>query len=269
MVTVTLGLSARTGLVVALGLAQIGEFSFILGDLARHNGLLGEDGYSLLVACAMVSISLNPFLFRLLDPIEGRLRRHKRLWRLLDARSARKRAAINARTAEAIEAEAQPLAVIVGYGPVGQAVDRALRRAGTDTVVIDLNMDTVAELEAKGQRALFGDASQPGLLEQAGIARARHLIVTLPHSVNRAPLIAAARELSPRCRIVVRARYLREYADLIHVGANAACFEEAEAAAALTEVVLADLGLPRGAASAEGDRVRQEALERFELETNG
>ena len=115
---------------------------------------------------------------------------------------------------------------------------------------------------------MFGDASQPGILKQAGIARARHLVVTLPHSVNRAPLIAIARELAPACRIVVRARYLREYADLIHFGANAACFEEAEAAAALTEVVLADMGLERAEASAEGDRVRQEALGRFELETN-
>jgi monovalent cation:H+ antiporter-2, CPA2 family len=268
LVTVLLGYSTRTGLVVALGLAQIGEFSFILGDLARQHGLLGETGASLLVACALVSISINPFLFRWLDPIEAWLRRRPRLWRLLDARSARKRAAINARTAEALAADPQPLAVIVGYGPVGQAVDRALRRAGTETVVIDLNMDTVAGLEAKGQRALFGDASQPGILEQAGIARARHLVITLPHSVNRAPLITTARELSPRCRIVVRARYLREYDDLIHVGANAACFEEAEAAAALTELVLVDLGLDRPAASAEADRVRQDALGLFELETN-
>jgi len=93
-------------------------------------------------------------------------------------------------------------------------------------------------------------------------------VVTLPHSVNRAPLIAAARELSPGCRIVVRARYLREYAELIHVGANAACFEEAEAAAALTELVLVDLGLDRSAAAPEGDRVRRDALGGFELETN-
>jgi len=267
-VTVLLGYSTRTGLVVALGLAQVGEFSFILGELARHHGLLGETGYSLLVACALVSISLNPFLFRWLDAIEGWLRRHPRLWRLLDARSARKRAAINARSAEAIAQETRPLAVIVGYGPVGQAVDRALRRSGTETVVIDLNMDTVAELEKSGQRALFGDASQPGLLQQAGVARASHLVITLPHSVNRAPLIAAARVLSPRCRIVVRARYLREHADLVQVGANVACFEEAEAAARLTELVMADLGLERAAASAEGDRVRQEALGQLELESN-
>jgi CPA2 family monovalent cation:H+ antiporter-2 len=69
-VVAILGYSTRTGLVVAVGLAQIGEFSFILGELARHHGLLSETAYSLLVACALVSISLNPLLFRCLDPIE-------------------------------------------------------------------------------------------------------------------------------------------------------------------------------------------------------
>src|SRR6202008_4805387 len=103
-------------------------------------------GYSLLVACALVSISINPFLFRWLEGIEGFLRARPRVWALLDARSARKRAARNAQTAAAIAKDEKPLAVLVGYGPVGQAVDRALERAGTETVVIDLNMDTIADL---------------------------------------------------------------------------------------------------------------------------
>src|SRR5262245_66200896 len=73
-VVTTLGYSVRTGLVVALGLAQVGEFSFILGDLARHQGLLSDLGFNLLVACALVSIALNPFVFDSLDGIEPGLR---------------------------------------------------------------------------------------------------------------------------------------------------------------------------------------------------
>jgi CPA2 family monovalent cation:H+ antiporter-2 len=107
-------------------------------------------------------------------------------------------------------------------------------------VVIDLNMDTVRALAEEGRLALYGDASQAGLLKQAGLARAAYLVVTLPHSVNRTPLIAAARHLNPSCRIFVRARYLREREELEQVGATA-CFEEAEAAVALTELVLRDL----------------------------
>jgi len=258
LITTFLGHSTRVALVVALGLAQVGEFSFILGDLARQHRLLGETGYSLLIACALVSISLNPFLFRLLDPLEDWLRRQPRLWRLLDARAARRRDAVNEASASSIRTGAAPLAIVVGYGPVGQAVDRALRQTGTETVVIDLNMDTVAELAGAGRLALFGDASHATLLEAAGIARAKTLVVTLPHSVNRTPLITAARQSNPRCRIFVRARYLREREDLVQAGADGACYEEAEAAVALTARVLADLGLSEAVLSAETARVRRE-----------
>jgi CPA2 family monovalent cation:H+ antiporter-2 len=254
-----LGHSVRTGLVVALGLAQVGEFSFILGDLARQKGLLSGTGYGLLVACALVSISVNPFLFRGLDAVEAALRRRPLFWRLLNAAASRRSSVTNGRTVAAIAESRSPLAVVVGFGPVGQAVERALRQAGLETVVVDLNVDTVAELAARGRLALYGDASHAEILKQAGIPRASHLVVTLPHSVNRAPLVAAARQLSPACRILVRARYLREGRDLLQAGADVACFEEVEAAVVLTARVLADLGADAAAIARETDRVREEA----------
>jgi CPA2 family monovalent cation:H+ antiporter-2 len=257
-VVALLGYSTRTALVVALGLAQVGEFSFILGDLARHNGLLSDDGFSLLVACALVSISINPILFASLDRIEAWLRRREGLWRALNATGSRRYREANAATAAAVASLSPPLAIIVGYGPVGRAVDEALRDAGTGTVVVDLNMDTVAQLNARGRRAIYGDGSHPGILEQAGLARASHLVVTLPHSVNRTPMIAAARQLNPTCRILVRARYLRERAELEQVGTTAECFEEVEAAVALTSLVLADLGRDAATIEAHARRVRDE-----------
>jgi monovalent cation:H+ antiporter-2, CPA2 family len=258
VVVALLGYSARTALVVAIGLAQIGEFSFILGQLARHHGLLTAAGASVLVACALVSISVNPLLFRLLDPLERRLRRHPGLWRLLNARAERRGEAVNLGTAETLAAGGGPLAVIVGHGPVGQSVDRALRESGLETVVVDLNLDTVTALGREGRRALFGDASHPDVLKQAGIRRASYLLVTLPHSVNRGPLIAAARNLNPGCRIFVRARYLRERAELEQAGATTACFEEIEAAVALTERLLRDFGRDEGTVRRESERIRRE-----------
>jgi CPA2 family monovalent cation:H+ antiporter-2 len=260
VVVALLGYSTRTALVVALGLAQIGEFSFILGDLARHHGLLSDTGFSLLVACALVSISLNPILFASLDGLEGWLRARGLLWRLLNSVGSRRYATANADTAAAVASAQAPRAVVVGYGPVGRAVDEALRQAGTQTVVIDLNMDTVAQLKARGRQAIFGDASHSGILAQAGVARASHLVVTLPHSVNRTPMIAAARQLNPACRIFVRARYLRERGDLEQVGTNAVCFEEVEAAVALTSLVLEDLGADPARIEEHAERVRHEAL---------
>ncbi|HEY7410620.1 MAG TPA: cation:proton antiporter [Vicinamibacteria bacterium] len=252
------GYSTRTALVVAIGLAQIGEFSFILGEVARHHGLLSETGYSLLVACALASIALNPFLFRSLDELEAFLRGRPRVWRLLNLAAGRRHEAINRGVAGAIAGRPAARAVIVGYGPVGQAVDRALRQLGTETVVVDLNMETVAEVVGQGRLAIFGDASQAEIMREAGIDRARYLVVTLPHSVNRAPLVAGARHLNPDCRIFVRARYLQERAELAQVGAHVAIFEEAEAAVALTAGVLADLGVGPDAIAAETARVRRE-----------
>jgi CPA2 family monovalent cation:H+ antiporter-2 len=260
LVVAGLGYSARTALVVCLGLAQVGEFSFILGDVARQHGLLSETGYNLLIACALVSISINPFLFRALDPLEAALRGRPRMWRLLNRGADRRGAAINGAAVAAVAAAEGPLAIVVGYGPVGQSVDRALRQFGTRTLVIDQNVDTVAAISGQGRLALFGDASLEDILRKAGLARARYLVVTLPHSVNRTPMVAAARHINPDCHIFVRARYLRERPELEQVGADAACIEEVEAAVALTARVLTDLGVEPAAIAEQAERVRGETL---------
>ncbi len=260
-VVAVLGYSTRTALVAALGRAQVGEFSFILGSLARDHGLLPSAGYDVIVACAIVSISISPLLFRGLDPLEALVRRRPWLSRLLEARSARRRDRVNARAEAAIGERPGPLAVVVGYGPVGRTVDRLIREAGVETVVIDLNLETVGELAGKGRLALYGDASHPDILRKAGIARASHLVVTLPHSLNRGPMITAARQANPACRILVRARYLRERAGLEQAGADIACFEEAEAAGALAERLLRDLGRDETAIRNERERIRREFAE--------
>ena len=252
------GYSTRSALVVGAGLGQIGEFSFILATLGRHHGLLSETGEHLLVACALVSISLNPFLFSGLEAFESALRRRPAVWNALNAVATRRAALVNAEAGNAIASGEGALAIIVGFGPVGQAVDRGLRHAGIETVVIDFNMDTVSEVTAKGRHAIFGDASHDLILKAAGIKRATQLIVALPHSINRIPLMTAARQLNSRCKIFVRARYIRERDELAQGGAYAACFEEAEAAVALTQGVLADLGIDPAKIAVEIDRVRAE-----------
>jgi CPA2 family monovalent cation:H+ antiporter-2 len=261
-VVAALGYSVRTALTVAIGLGQIGEFSFILGSLARHHGLLPAAGESVLVACALVSISLNPLLMRSLDALEGRLRRDPRLWRLLTARADSRSAGVSAGTVRRVAKHSGPLAIVVGYGPVGQAVDRLIRQAGIETVVVDANPDTVAALAREGRLALYGDATHRAILRQAGAARASHLVVTLPHSVNRGPLIAAARELNPSLRILVRARYLRERRELEQAGASAACFEEAEAAVALGARLLRELQIDEATVARESETIRREIAAR-------
>jgi mannitol/fructose-specific phosphotransferase system IIA component (Ntr-type)/voltage-gated potassium channel Kch len=245
VIVAVLGHSVRTALTVALGLAQIGEFSFILSDMGRKHGLMDDAGHSLLVGGAILSITLNPLLFRGIDPLERWLRSKPKLWSWLNARSERTLAEDNAEEAKRLAESSGRRAIVVGFGPVGRAVDKLLRDAGLATVIIDMNMDTVRELRKSGQTAIFGDASREAILESAGIAAASHLVLTLPEPASRAAVVHLARDLNPQIKILVRARYLREREELEHVGATAAIFEEAEAAVALSKVVLADTGAGR------------------------
>jgi CPA2 family monovalent cation:H+ antiporter-2 len=256
-VVAALGYSARTALTVSLGLAQIGEFSFILAALGREHGLLPAEGMSLVVACAIVSITLNPVLFRAFDAIESGLRARRWLWRALNARADRRRDALNAETSAAV-AEQPPQVVVVGYGPVGRCVDRLLQNAGLRTVLVDMNLDTVNALARDGRLAVYGDASRSEVLRQAGVGKATHLVITLPHSLNRGPMIATARALNPSLRILVRARYLRERRELEQAGASAACYEEAEAAVALARRLLEEVGASGATIEREAEAIRQE-----------
>lgn len=249
-IVAALGHSSRTALTVALGLAQIGEFSFILSDLARHHGLMPETGHNVLVASAIISISLNPMLFRQIPRIEKWLDRHPRLWAVFNARAQRRALDRSAETEDEVRRRLDSgdrLAVVVGYGPVGRSVHRLLQDASVSTVIIDMNSDTISALRAKGQPAIFGDASKQTILEQAGVARADALILALPHSTDCLAVVAAARSLNPKMRILVRARYLREREHLEQAGATAAVFEEAEVAVALARLVLAETGAHREA----------------------
>ena len=237
-IVVMLGYSVRTALTVAVGLAQIGEFSFILSQVASDHGIMPQEGHHVLVATAMTSIALNPVLFKSFDGIERWLQKRPTLWRVLNSRANRKMTTINARAKEMMASTDKPLAIIVGYGPVGRVVDALLRDTGLETVIVDLNMDTIQSLIQSGRRAIFGDATHMDILEQAGVKRAVHLVVTLPHSANRGPMVLAARQLNPTLEITVRARYLREREILKQAGANKIVFEEGEAGIALAEHVM-------------------------------
>jgi CPA2 family monovalent cation:H+ antiporter-2 len=254
------GYPPRTALVVALGLAQVGEFSFILADLGVGHGLLNETGRHLVIATALVSITLNPVLFRALGPLESFLKGRPVLWRFLNRKALAREEEINREAGAAIEATDKPLAVVVGYGPVGRSVDSILRESGRETVVVDLNPDTVRELRRQGRLGVYGDAYTIELMHQA-LPRATHLVITLPHSENRNHLVVAAKLINPRIKVFVRARYLAERADLEQVGADGAVYEEAEAAVALARLVLFDQGADKDTVRRETTRIRQEIVE--------
>lgn len=255
-IVIVLGHPARTALTVAIGLAQIGEFSFIVFELAFKHALVPPDARHLLVACAIASIAINPLLVAGLAPAESALRRSPRLWRLLNFRAERLVREGNAKAVADVAAAPGPLAIVVGYGPTGRQIDRLLREAGLATVVVDLNMEAVRGLMAEGRTAIFGDASNPELLAQAGLDRARFLVLTTPADVGRRAMISTSMLINPEIRIVMRTQYQSE-ADLArHFGAHAVVADEIESAVAMTEAILREVGANADTARREGDRIR-------------
>jgi CPA2 family monovalent cation:H+ antiporter-2 len=256
LIVAVIGYPVKTALTVALGLAQIGEFSFILADLARKYSLLGEDGHNVLVTCALISITLNPLLFRSLPKLEVSLKRWPMLWRLLNRKAERRIRQINMQVDNQLSETQSSLAVILGYGPVGRTVDELLRNRNMDTVVIDLNMDTVQHLVSQGRKAIYGDAYNFEVTSHT-LEHATHLLITLPHADNRSALIAAVKQAFPDVKVFVRARYIGERDELIQMGASKACYEEAEAAVALGRLVLEDCGEDAQTVATETLRIRR------------
>ena len=235
------GHSLKTALTVAGGLAQIGEFSFILGDMAKSLGLMSGEGNNVIVAAAIVSISLNPFVFRRMLALEPVLGRSALLSKWLAGRSEKLGARANEMAAERMQ---DPGAIVVGYGPVGQTVTRLLAEFEINPIIIETNVDVVLELQQRGKQALFGDASRPEILRAARLDAAAYLIVTVPHAEVSLRIIQAAREVAPVIRILTRAEYINQSNAFTEAGAAIIRYDEVESAAALAEALLHDIDVP-------------------------
>lgn len=250
------GRSLRTGLTVAGGLAQIGEFSFILAELAKSLKLMPGEGHDVLVAGAIVSISINPALFKGLLALEPWVAKHPRLARILNRGSDSLGKQANAAVAPLGAGEVG--ALVVGYGPVGQTVTRLLGEFGINPTIIESNVDTVLELQANGRRAFYGDATRPSLLREAGVQSAKYLIVTIPKTEAAVATITAARSLNAEIHVFTRARYLREREVLEDAGAEVISYDEAESAARLAEALLMAVQAPAARIEDEIVRIRRE-----------
>lgn len=250
------GYSPRVALSVAVALAQIGEFSFILASVGRQLGILEESGANALVAAAIVSISLNPLLYRLLDVVERR-GRHGRLWRFFEERARPSAKGLLEASAKAVPVS-RYRSVVVGYGPTGRTVVRLLRESGIEPTVVEMNPKTVRELSEEGINALYGDSTHPDTLKGAGVETAVALILTSAGMQGNEDVIRQARELNPKLRIIARSTYLRDIPALRRAGADDVFSGEGEVALNMTEQLLRQLGATSEQLDRERERVRTE-----------
>ncbi|MGC4367284.1 YbaL family putative K(+) efflux transporter [Hydrogenophaga sp. R2] len=228
----------NTALTVSASLAQIGEFSFILVGLGASLGLMDEAGRSLVLAGALISIALNPLLFRAIAPLQDFLRRKSAYVRQLEARDD-PLAELPMTTEQRFLAQQ---VVLVGYGRVGRRIAQALQDAGQPFVVAEQNRELVERLRSRGMAAVYGDAAEPAVLIQAHIAHARMLVVATPDALAAQPMIETARTLNPDIEVIVRSHNEEEAAQLRAAGAGTVFLGEAELARAMTQHVLTPPG---------------------------
>ncbi len=247
----------RVGLAIAVALAQIGEFSFILAALGRKLNILPDSAGNAIVAAAIASISINPLLYRLTDILERRAKSYPRLWRWLDTRLRSQPAG---HLAHEIPPDVDPhgRAVVVGYGPVGRTVVRLLQENGIEPTIVELNLDTVHRLREDGFQAVYGDATHAETAREAGMDRAAALILSSSALHNTNEAIRVAREANPDIRVLARASYLREIPALRRAGADAVFTGEGEVALTMTEFLLRGLGASGEQIERQRDRIREE-----------
>ena len=232
--------SLHTALTISASLAQIGEFSFILAALGVSLGLLPPEMQSLVVAGALLSITLNPFVFRTVDP----------LWRWVQARRG---------VAEALERPAGALAelppgvdherlrdhvVLVGYGRVGAPIADELALHGIPHVIVEQSRETAESLRERGLPVIYGDATRPEILAHAHLERARLVVVAAPDAFQARAILALTRELNPSVEVLVRTHSDAERSFLEQHGAAQALVGERALAVSLTRAALQRFGVP-------------------------
>jgi CPA2 family monovalent cation:H+ antiporter-2 len=238
---------------VSVALAQIGEFSFMLATLGRQLDVLPESASSAMIAAALVSISLNPLLYRGIGWIEGRIKRSPRLKAWL----------VRPERLDLVEPHDSPTvpasrAVVVGYGPVGRTLVRMMQENDIEPTVIELNLDTVQRLREDGIRAVYGDCTHEETLLAAGMEQAIAFVLTSVGMQGSSESIRLARKINPKVRVLVRAGYLRELPSLRKAGADVVFSGEGEVALTMTEFLLRQLGASEEQIDRQRQRIRDE-----------
>ena len=220
------GYGVGTGLVLAAALAQIGEFSFILGGLGVSLGVLPAAGNDLILAAAILSILVNPALFFLIDRY----------------RSKSAKAPVDAETRPAIvPTHLTGHAVLVGHGRVGSLVAATLAERGVPFLVIEERQEIVDGLRAHGIEAILGNAAEPGVLAAANRKSAKFFISAIPHPFENGNLLDDAKASNPELTIVARAHSEREVDYLRDHGASLVVMGEREIARAISEHIVGKL----------------------------
>lgn len=238
--------SLRVSIEAGLSLAQVGEFAFVLLGVAAEAGVAPDVVTGRIVAAAIVSLVLSPFLIRYAPAIAAAVSE----W--LGHPDVEPRAAGDEPVAPGERV------VVIGYGPAGQTLIRLFRSLGVDYVAIDTNPAAAAEAQQRGEPVVFGDATRPQVLRHLRVAEARLVAVAISDPLATRRIVSRIRAMAPDTPILARTRYVREVDRLSVAGASVVVAEEFEGSIELVARALESFEVPTGAITRFTEALREE-----------
>jgi CPA2 family monovalent cation:H+ antiporter-2 len=217
---------------LALGLTmfQAGEFAFVIGRVGVAAGSIGPDLYSLILSVALVTMFMTPFVSRATAPIYGAVKRRRRDEPL--------------QTINVERDELHGHVVLAGAGRMGRTVAQVLRRLGLPVVAVEMDQHRLETCRSGGLGVIYGDASHPLVLEAAGLAEARLLVITTPAPTTTLAIARHARTVRPDLHIVARAESDAVLEDLHELGVYEVVMPQMEAGLEVTRQALLHLDVP-------------------------
>ena len=243
----------KVALSVAIVLSQIGEFSFILAAMGRGLNILPPNASNILVAASIISITVNPILYRTAEKLECLMNRcSPELYRHIQKRCG-------PQDVPALEPllPGDTYAVIIGYGPVGQTVAQLLRENDIIPTIVEMNVETVQTLLNKECRAIYGDATHVDTMIRSGIEKAEALVISAANIPGSSEIVKHAKRLNPNIKIIARTHFLSELNKLKIAGADIVISDEGELALSVTELILRQSGATPEQIDRERDRIHE------------
>jgi CPA2 family monovalent cation:H+ antiporter-2 len=250
-----LGYPQRIATMTGLGLAQIGEFSFVLARAGQGANLLPDTDYQSFLAASIISMIATPFLISAAPRIGYFVQSVLKDGSAADVENTEDDIHLTS------SGGLQQHVIIVGYGLNGRNLARVLRAVAVPYVVLELNADVVRRAKAKGEKINFGDATRREVLLHAGIQQAWSLVLAMSDTAAARRTVDLAHRLNPDLHIIVRTRYVAEITELFELGANEVIPEEFETSIEIFSRVLHRYGISRNIMEQQIARIREQGYE--------
>jgi CPA2 family monovalent cation:H+ antiporter-2 len=251
----------RTSIHAGIGLAQVGEFSFVLAVAGRSAGIITEEFYQIFLSSSVVTMMMTPFMMMIAPVVSRSVTSSRVLKRLIKVQRVSE--------GEGLPRKREGHVIIIGFGLNGRHLARVLKEADIPYVVLEMNIDTVIDMKKKREPIYYGDGTSKEILNKLSIQNARLLVVAISDPASTRRIVSMARRENPDLYIIVRTRYLAEVDDLRALGADEVIPEEFETAVEIFSRVLNKYNFPSNVILDMVDKVREDsytALRSVELQ---